>query len=252
MKKEKIIFACLLTMGAVQNSYAGLINVETGGPALSAAVTVDGVKSVFDFTTVGQAINEGAGTTSFMGNTSNTSWDFGWGIAANADPFITGNLTFTNTTSVDQTFNVVLTLPTVYTNGPVQETGELGLTLSDGGDGVADLTFNQWHGLINPLSSTILDMPLLIGSSFNCGGINCAAIIAPVSNTQLHSPANHGGNAISSIGTHLNFTLSAGDSVSINTKWDVAPVPVPAAAWLFFSGLAGLFGVAKLRSSETS
>jgi hypothetical protein len=248
MKSNKALLACLLTVSAMPTSYAGIISTELATPSLTAAITVGGIKNVINFESMGQVIDEGAGTTNFTGSTINTNWDFGWNISANADPFITGNLNFTNTTATDQTFNVVLVLPTALTTGPVQETGTLGFTLSDGGDGVADLTFNQWHGLINPLTPPpILDMPLLIGSTLNCGGVNCAAILSPVSNTQLHSEADHGGNAITSIGTHLNFTLSAGDSININTKWNVAPVPVPAAVWLFMSGLIGLFSMTRLR-----
>ncbi len=157
----------------------------------------------------------------------------------------------TNTASTNQTFNVVLTLPTQLTSGTVVETGTLGLKLNDSGvDGSASLILNQWHGLINPLSPPPqLDMPLLIGSEFNCGGIGCATILSPVSNTQTHSEINHNGEAISSIGTHINFTLSAGDTVNLNTRWDVSPVPVPAAVWLFTSGLIGLFATSRFKKA---
>lgn len=145
-------------------------------------------------------------------------------------------------------------MPTELTSGTVDETGTLGLRLNDANsNGVAGLTFNQWHGLINPIPGPpILDMPLLIGSSFDCGGVGCSTLLSPVSNSQTHSEVDHNGQAITSIGTHLNFTLSAGDSVNINTRWYVAPVPVPATVWLFVSGLAGLAGFSRIKKQNVS
>jgi len=46
-------------------------------------------------------------------------------------------------------------------------------------------------------------------------------------------------------GTDYNITLDAGNSMI----WTTAPVPVPAAVWLFGSGLIGLIGFAKRKAS---
>ena len=64
-----------------------------------------------------------------------------------------------------------------------------------------------------------------------------------------------------SIGTTFDFPLTAGDYSFViqqtgpeNTGYTldfvVSPVPLPAAAWLFVSGLLGLFGVKRMRSSS--
>lgn len=204
------------------------------------------------FTQTGSSTVDRYGTGTYQGSDqlSSTVWDFNWDLTANADPFISGNLTFTNTTTADQTFNVVLLLPTASTSGTVNETGSLGINFSDAnGDGSAALAMNQWHGLINP-PATILDMPLLIGSSFNCTGPGCIFNLSPTTAKQTHSEVDHNGNPITSIGTHLNFTLSAGDRVTLNTNFDVAPVPVPAALWLFLSGLAGFGVTGRMRRAE--
>jgi len=247
MKYNKILLAGLFTLGGLPAAHAGLISSELPVPSLSAAISVNGTSSTLSLNTAGQTVDLGGGTGQFMGATSNNNFNFGWTLTANADPFIAGNITFTNNTSVDQTFNIVLTLPTALISGPVQETGELGLTIKDADrDGTANLTLSQWHGLINPLTPPpILDMPLLLGTSYFCATPGCTTTQTPVSRTQLHSEVDHNGNAISSIGTHINFSLSAGDSVSIDTRWNVSPVPVPAAVWLFGSGLLGLLATAR-------
>jgi hypothetical protein len=51
-----------------------------------------------------------------------------------------------------------------------------------------------------------------------------------------------------SIGIAITFSLTAGDSASFTSNFEVVPVPVPAALWLFGSGLVGLVGIARRRS----
>ena len=49
------------------------------------------------------------------------------------------------------------------------------------------------------------------------------------------------------IGILIRFSLTSGDSVAFTSNFNVEPVvvPVPAAVWLFGSGLLGLFGVSR-------
>ncbi len=241
------VLAGVVCLAGIPAAMAGTIDASV--TPLAGTVSIGGWDTDFDFTTSNSVIDQGGGTFGYMGSFSGSNWDFGWDVTANADPFIAGDLTFTNTTLSNQTFNVVLSLPILQEAGLVNETGELALTLSDsGGNGSADLTLNQWHGLINPLAPPPdLDMALLIGSSFNCsGGSGCAtALFPPATASQQHGPADHGGNPVDSIGIHLNFDLSAGDTATFNTRYELTAVPVPAAVWLFASGLAGLVGVAR-------
>lgn len=63
------------------------------------------------------------------------------------------------------------------------------------------------------------------------------------------------------IGTTFDFPLTAGDysfliqqtgpeNTGYTLDFVVSPVPLPAAVWLFVSGLLGLFGVKRMRSSS--
>jgi len=131
----------------------------------------------------------------------------------------------------------------------VDEKGQLSLRLTDdNGDGSARLGLNQWHGLINPFPP-LLDMPLLIGSVFDCsGGPGCQTRLSPPAMaSQRHGPADHGGSPVDSIGIHMNFDLSAGDSVVLSTRYELNPVPLPASLLLFLSGAAGLLGFSHRR-----
>ena len=78
-----------------------------------------------------------------------------------------------------------------------------------------------------------------------CGGVGCSLSLSPVSDGPLSHPAG----VSSDIGILLDFALSAGDTVTFNTRFDVTPVPVPAAVWLFGSGLLGLVGVARRKKA---
>ena len=227
--------------------------VELGAPALGANIGSGELLSQIDFVSQSTTVtDEGDGTFSYNGLADLGTVSLDWNLHANADPFIAGSLSFTNNTASTQTVNVVLTLPIPTLSGLVKETGSVSLKLRDtSGDGNADLVFNQWHGLINPIPGPpILDMGLLLGDAFNCaGGPGCEVTLLPaLTGTQMHSEADHNGDAIDSLGIHLNFDLSAGDNVVINSRWEVQPVPVPAAAWLFGSGLLAMVGVARRRN----
>lgn len=260
MKLRKTLLAGALAIASSPAAFADAIGIVDGhAAALTANVTVGSgdasANRVFDFSTGGTSNVEGD-TYQYSGSATNSAWDFGWMLQANADPFISGNLTFTNTTASTQTFNVVLALPTVNITGSVDETASLDFILSDAnGDSSATLDFSQWHGLINPLPPvpTVLDLLLLGSSTYNCSGSGpgCLAIQSPLIASQTHSEIDHVGNSIDSIGIHIRFDLSAGDSVSLNTRWEVtpSPVPVPAAVWLFGSGLIGLFATARRKKA---
>ena len=201
-----------------------------------------------ELSTVSTTMQDGDVTT-FMGSDSVTMmvdgtampvWDYSWNLTADPDPFIAGNFTVTNTSSMMQTFDLTFTLPVSpsFTNGYM--TGSLGGTYTDAdGSGAATLNLNAWEGLIDGS----VQMDGLFSFAGPCLGIGCSVTIAPVT----QGPDYYLGDVNSTIGIHMNFDLSAGDSVTFDTLFDVTPIPVPAAVWLFGSGLIALAGFVRRR-----
>ncbi len=183
------------------------------------------------------------GQTTFAGRLMGSTGDanpvasFSWDMEINADPFIDANFTITNLTGMDQTFNLSFGIPVTPTFNDGIETGFLGFTLNDAnGSGDATVQFTNWDGTINGA----VEMEIFAASPFSCFGANCFGSVAPVSG----GPENYVG-PVNTIGIDMTFILSAGDSITIDTRYEVAPIPVPAAVWLFGSSLLGLFGISK-------
>lgn len=193
-------------------------------------------------------MDNGDGTFTYMG-TDNVAmdggmtplWDYSWNLTADADPLIGGSFTITNVTSMTQTFDLIFSVPVSpsFTNGFM--TGSLSGSYVDADNsGGATLNLNSWDGLIDGTSQMNL---FAFGGS--CVGAGCSVTISEVS----EGPTLYTGPVSSTIGIHMNFSLSAGDSATFNTQFEVNPVPVPAAVWLFGSGLLGLLGLARRKAA---
>lgn len=219
---------------------SGVAQAGTVSPALTGVVTItDGGTNTWNLPS--SYSSNGNGTFDYSGSVSNTSlWSFAWGITVNPDPFIDASLTITNNTSITKHFDLLFTLPvgSPFTSG--QMSGSLSGSFKDfNNDGSASLNNVDWNGLIDSTNAMSL-----FGGSFSCGGAGCIGNIGTVSDGPLSSgPVN------TSIGTHLVFDLSAGDQASFTSHFEVVPtvVPIPAAVWLFGSGLLGLGALARRR-----
>jgi len=168
-------------------------------------------------------------------------WDYSWNLMSDPDPFISGNFTVTNTSSMMQTFDITFGLPISpsFTSGYM--TGSLsGSYVDANNDGSAMLSLNSWEGLIDGASQMSL-----LSLAGPCMGAGCSVSFGEVTD----GPILYTGGANNTIGIHMNFGLSAGDSVTFDTLFDVTPVPVPAAVWLFGSGLIGLAGIARRKKA---
>ena len=230
-----IVAAAALTTAA---AHAGTVT----DPSLTGVVTItDGGTNVWNLP--GSYTAGTDGTFDYSGSVSNASlWSFAWGITVNPDPFIDASLTITNNTSITKHFDLLFTLPVGSSFSSGQMSGSLTSSFKDfNSDGTASLNNIDWNGLIDGANAMSL-----FGGSFSCGGPGCIFNIGTVSDGPLSSgPVN------TSIGTHLVFDLSAGDQASFTSHFEVVPtvVPVPAAVWLFGSGLFGLGALARRRRS---
>jgi len=186
------------------------------------------------------------GTSSYMGmdnvtmmvdGVQSSLWNYSWNLTVDPDPFISGSFSVTNTSAMIQTFDITFGLPVSpsFTNGYM--TGSLSGSYFDADNsGSATLNLNAWDGQIDGLTQMNL-----FGYAGPCLGTGCSVTIGEVT----QGPTLYTGAVNSTIGIHMNFDLSAGDSVTFYTLFDVTPVPVQTAVWLFGSGLIGLVGFAR-------
>jgi len=169
-----------------------------------------------------------------------------WTVSVDPDPLIQAVFTVSNSSTNTRTFDLTFGLPTALV-GPVLKRGSLSADFADAGsDGVAGLEILGWDGLVD--ASPVLS---LLSGSFACsGGPGCSGSIAPVSEGPLFDVAS----VSNAIGINLVFSLSGGDTATFDTVFEVvpAPVPVPAAVWLFGSGLIGLAGILRPAAAQSA
>ncbi|HEX9628369.1 MAG TPA: VPLPA-CTERM sorting domain-containing protein [Acidiferrobacterales bacterium] len=190
-------------------------------------------------------------------------WAYSWDITAKTDPFITANLMLTNLSASTQTFTLLATLSTSPAFSPAFYGGSVSAVASDANrDGA--LSFGNSAGIYSGRIDGTAVLNLLAFSS----SIGCSITSPPTPPCTLDAGQHMsglGGDAFtpdgslsyaagvsSNISMQLQFSLSAGDSVTFGSLFNVMPVPVPAAAWLLISGIAGLMGAGVVRRRPRS
>lgn len=167
----------------------------------------------------------------------------GWSLSMDSDPFVTNNFTITNTSGSTQTYTLGTTIgisPAIPLGGMQ---GSIGFTLTDNNSNGATLAtsgLSIYRGTIDGnVARTLWDPTTSFMIPFG----------STASSTYFGFPTREATpeSVDTSIGILIQFSLTAGDSVSFTSNFDVVPVPVPAAVWLFGSGLFGLFGVLRRR-----
>ncbi len=177
---------------------------------------------------------------SFTFDSSSTvagQYSVGWDLRVNPDPFVDGTITLTNLSANAKDFTINLGLSVSPAFNPSKMGGSISASLSDlNGSGSA--TLQPVTSLSNPIfqgridGSTVLE---LMAASISCIGVNCTATGGDQDGLPgLTLPS---GAVNSSLGTLLTFNLSGGDRVTLNTHFEVAPVPLPASLPLLSSVL---------------
>jgi hypothetical protein len=181
------------------------------------------------------------------GTASVNSWETGkgidvanWSLSMDSDPFVTNNFTITNTSGSTQTYTLGTTVGVspAIPNGLMR--GSIGYSLTDNNSNGATLATSGtsiYQGKIDGNVARTLWNPSTSFSTFSTG----ASSIDFGFPTRETAPESIDSN----IGILITFSLTSGDSVAFTSNFDVVPVPVPAAVWLFGSGLLGLFGVSR-------
>jgi hypothetical protein len=153
-------------------------------------------------------------------------------LAFDPDPFVLNNILITNTTTSTQIYTVGLALPTVF-GGPNLISGNVRTDVIDGGGGpgatIASVTGFPIYaaqidfGTVATLHNDPTSVTALAG-----GSASLPASFGPTVNPIAVS---------SNIGIQLRFSLTAGDTASILSRFDVAPVPEPSALGLAALGM---------------
>lgn len=243
----------LLTATAITT---GLAQAITMTPQLTIDVGIDSFNAM-DMSTWGGAtgninapVDNGDGSTTMSGDmTMMNMWDFDWMLTFEADPFVTLVIDITNTSAGTMTFGLNATTPVSPAISPTSiMDGWMDGTVTDSsGDGSATLgtfsTFAMYEALIDGTGQQELAPA---GSSLTCssGGGCSASFLFPLTFGPTGGPAVAGNIGINNI-----FTLTAGDTVHLESYFEVTAVPVPAAIWLFGSGLLGLVGMARRKKT---
>ena len=246
-RAASILAAALFTVG-ITGAQAAVISLNNT-VVISNTETTDAIMTwgENDLSIIGGS-SETDGVSSYMDSVSVSMsdmpvWDYSWNLTADPDPFIAGTFTVTNTSGTDQTFDITfgLSVSPIFTDGYM--TGSLSGSYFDAdGDGSAALNLTLWEGLIDGLSE--MSLPVFEGTCSSSPPGGCIGTIDDI----LQGPTLYTGDVNDTIGIHMTFDLSAGDKVTFNTLFEIVPVPVPAAVWLFASGLLGLVGIARKKA----
>ena len=150
--------------------------------------------------------------------------------------------TFNTTGATSQSswdFTFLFNLPTGGSAPSSIQRGEVTFTLADtgGSDGV-EITNFDWAGLIDGNEA----LAILSVASGSCPFAGCSVTVGP----QSAGPES-GPGFLDDIGILISFSLSAGDSVTFDTLYEVTPVPLPAGLPLLLSVGAALTLVRRRR-----
>ncbi len=161
-----------------------------------------------------------------------------WNLFVDPDPTVSNVFSVTNNTDFTQSFVVSVTLPSSIVFGPpsfirgsiqggATDNNFDGVTLSNTG------ATSIYDGLIDGVSvRTLFDDPTT-ASGFGSVSLGAASFGIPVQESVFVATTT-------SIALTLRFDLSARDSASFTSLFDVQPIPEPGTALLMGLGLAGL------------
>ncbi len=192
------------------------------------------------------------------GDATECTGQYGWGgasltwdVTSDPDPFVNSVFGFTNNTAFTQTYILTATLPIAP---PIP-----GATLIGGSSQITvnDSNFSGAATVTSVLSGTdyvynaLIDAAVvenLHGPGFTLSAPGQGQGATANASFGLPGPTQAGPAALTSIGIRHEITLTAGDSVTLNSNFIVMPVPEPTTIGLVSLGIAGLALAGRRRS----
>mgnify|MGYP005855811029 CR=1 FL=1 len=164
-----------------------------------------------------------------------------WNLFADPDPTISNTASVTNNTASTQSFLISVSLPTSISFGPPSLIrGSIVLGGSDNNNDGVTVSSTGTNSIYNALIDgstvrTLLDAPQTFTTPFPSGSVSSGVVDFGIPVEESIAVAT-----LTSIGLDIRFDLSAGDSASFTSVFDVQPIPEPGTALLLGLGLVGL------------
>jgi hypothetical protein len=228
------LHAALLGVGTFSSGFGPDFNVSTGitvGYAYSGIDGVDGSTGVLK-------IESTVSDVSFLEGQLDATWESKYGrTSLNVSPATAGDDKFYFELTIDSSGNIVAGANTVTMNGKVR---------------AFDATVPGLFSTASSANGTVLDGNLIVGGTVTQLGWQDDFIdfIGSIDNSSLLTTAGYGAGLSGVL--NINGITTTSGAVEWNRDWtgdssstlDVV-VPVPAAVWLFLSGLTGLITISR-------
>ena len=238
----------LIKVAVVCSTFAFMSFAAGQAAAVSITVGLDGNPASF-VTMTDQMAGLGCSSAGDLGQLSctgsglnNGDWSLdSWNLFADPDPTINNTVSVTNNTGATQSFFISVLLPTAPAFGPpslirgsvqggATDNNGNGVTLSN--SGISSIYDAQIDGAT---VRTLLDDPQSFSTALAFDSVTTGLVNFGIPVQEVIAVATN-----VSIALTLRFDLTAGDSATFSSVFNVEPVPEPGTALLIGLGLAGL------------
>jgi hypothetical protein len=211
-------------------------------------------EDIYDPADFGEVIEYADGRRQYIGTRIGTdafgqpAWELDWDCMVDPDPFVDAAIQVTNISGVDATFSLLMVLPIIPTGPMTEMNGSAALTLTNNGFESAFMRPEAGDSIYSAYIDfvSVADVPqaTLFGGAYE---LSAGAFTTVDDDDDFGNPSPLSGPpAGSNIAIRLTFELSAGDSASISSLFNIVAVPAPAG--LAVLGLIGLAATRRRRS----